>query len=66
MAHIIERLREVSNSGKTIVLLDYDTNEDVENAKKPLSHASLIKAYVDGVYPYGDVTIQKVLKKKMR
>ena len=26
----------------------------MENAKKPLSHASLIKAYVEGVYPYGE------------
>jgi hypothetical protein len=26
----------------------------VENAKKPLSHASLIKAYVEGTYPYGE------------
>ena len=53
MANIIDRLREASKT-KTIVLLDYDTNADVENAKKPLSHASLIKAYVEGVYPYGE------------
>lgn len=52
VAHIIDRLREASNKGKTIVLLDYDTNADVENAKKPLSHASLIKAYVEGIYPF--------------
>lgn len=51
VAHIIDRLREASIKGKTIVLLDYDTNADVENAKKPLSHASLIKAYVEGIYP---------------
>ncbi len=49
---IIERLREASKT-KTIILLDYDTNSDVENSKKPLSHASLIKAYVEGIYPYG-------------
>lgn len=54
VASIIERLKTASDSGKTIVLLDYDTNADVENAKKPLSHASLIKAYVEGVYPYGE------------
>ena len=54
VASIIERLRAASNEGKTIILLDYDTNADVENAKKPLSHASLIKAYVEGTYPYGD------------
>lgn len=53
VAFIIDRLREASKT-KTIVLLDYDTNADVENAKKPLSHASLIKAYVEGVYPYGE------------
>lgn len=29
-----------------LVLLDYDTNEDVENTAKPLSHASLIKKYL--------------------
>lgn len=50
---IIERLRQASKA-KTIVLLDYDTNSDVENLKKPLSHASLIKAYVEGIYPYED------------
>lgn len=54
VASIIERLRAASNEGKTIILLDYDTNADVENAKKPLSHAFLIKAYVEGTYPYGD------------
>ena len=56
VTHIIDRLREASNKGKTIVLLDYDTNADVDNAKKPLSHASLIKAYVEGIYPYEDNT----------
>ncbi len=44
---IIERLGE-TNRTKTIVLLDYDTNADVENPCKPLSHASLIKAYIEG------------------
>jgi len=54
VANIIERLKAANDEGKTIVLLDYDTNADVENAKKPLSHASLIKAYVEGIYPYGE------------
>jgi len=59
VASIIDRLREASKT-KTIVLLDYDTNADVENAKKPLSHASLIKAYVEGVYPYGEENTKPV------
>jgi hypothetical protein len=56
VANIIDRLREASKT-KTIVLLDYDTNSDVENPKKPLSHASLIKAYAEGLYPFDDVEI---------
>jgi len=62
VANIIERLKEASKT-KTIVLLDYDTNADVENAKKPLSHASLIKAYVEGIYPYGDKPVEKPKEK---
>ena len=59
VANIIERLREASNEGKTIVLLDYDTNADVEDPKKPLSHASLIKAYAEGIYPYEDIVVSQ-------
>ena len=58
VASIIERLREASKT-KAIVLLDYDTNSDVENVKKPLSHASLIKAYAEGIYPYDDVDVPR-------
>ena len=60
---IIERLREATET-KTIILLDYDTNADVENASKPLSHASLIKAYVEGLYPYGDKVAQDLQEPK--
>lgn len=63
VAFIIDRLREASKT-KTIVLLDYDTNADVENGKKPLSHASLIKAYVEGIYPYGEEKRQEVKPNK--
>lgn len=52
VSDIVERLREASKS-KTIVLLDYDTNSDVDDPRRPLSHAFLIKAYVEGIYPYG-------------
>ena len=52
VAHIIERLKKASID-KTIVLLDYNTCCDVDSTTKPLSHAYLIKAYVEGLYPYG-------------
>ena len=58
---IVERLRLASKT-KTIVLLDYDTNCDVENLKKPLSHASLIKAYAEGIYPYEDAKGVEVMQ----
>ena len=32
---------------KTVFLLDYDTNTDITNPDKPLSHASLIKKYIE-------------------
>lgn len=46
-ATIIATISKLSQE-KTVILLDYDTNEDVEDASKPLSHASLIKAYIEG------------------
>lgn len=55
---IVDRLR-VASETKTIVLLDYDTNADVDNPKKPLSHAALIKAYIENKYPYGDIINNK-------
>lgn len=48
--NIIQRLKEASQK-EDIVLLDYETNCDVLNANKPLSHAFLVKAYVEGTYP---------------
>lgn len=53
VSEIIDRLREASKN-KTIVLLDYNTCCDVDNPTKPLSHAFLIKAYVEGIYPFGN------------
>ena len=52
VAHIIERLKNASIY-KTIILLDYNTCCDVDSTSKPLSHAYLIKAFVEGLYPYG-------------
>ena len=42
----LEYFQQLLEAGKTIVFLDYDTNEDIENPAKPLSHASLIKKYL--------------------
>jgi hypothetical protein len=46
-ADLVKKIKLMSQT-RTVVLLDYDTNEDIENSSKPLSHASLIKNYVLG------------------
>ena len=50
LGHLIMRLRTFSETG-TLVLLDYETNPDVLDPSTPLSHAGLIKAYIEGRYP---------------
>lgn len=52
---LLEQLDQLSAT-QTVVLLDYDTNADVEDTANPLSHASLVKAYIEGLYPYGTTT----------
>ena len=39
--------------GQTVVLLDYETNADIDDLRKPLSHAALIVKYVTGTWPQG-------------
>ena len=51
--YIIERLRKASQT-QTIILLDYNTCCEVDDPTKPLSHAYLVKAYTEGLYPYSD------------
>ena len=55
LTNIIQRLKEASKN-KTIVLLDYATNCDIDNPNKPLSLAYLVKAYVEGLYPSAQKT----------
>jgi len=46
----LAELRRVGESG-AVILLDYETNTDVENAAKPLSHAGLVAAYLNEDWP---------------
>lgn len=43
----VKKLREWSEN-KTVILLDYNTNEDIANPSTPLSHAAMVKAYIEG------------------
>ncbi|MDE1464273.1 DUF6939 family protein [Spartinivicinus poritis] len=40
------QLTEIANK-QGLVLLDYETNTDINNPSKPLSHASLIRQYLE-------------------
>lgn len=46
----LQQLRELAEHGP-LVLLDYETNTDVWNTAKPLSHAALVRAYLLGEWP---------------
>ena len=60
---VIERLRKASET-KTIVLLDYNTCCDVDDETKPLSHAYLVKAYAEGLYPFDDLRLSNGIDNK--
>ena len=46
----VQLLKEKAEK-QDLVLLDYNTNEDIEDYKKPLSHAGLVKKYLLNKYP---------------
>lgn len=48
--NIIEKIKAKSKE-TDIVLLDYNTNLDFRNLSTPLSHAGLVKLYIEGKYP---------------
>lgn len=50
LQHLVKAVRIIAKN-KPVILLDYNTNPDVNNLKRPLSHASLIKAFIEGNYP---------------
>ncbi len=50
LAGPVDELRRLSAAG-VVVLLDYETNESVEDLSKPLSHAGLIRRFIEGTWP---------------
>ncbi len=42
-----------------IVFLDYETNCDVRDLRTPLSHAGLVKLYLEGAYPEYDPEVKE-------
>lgn len=54
---IVERIR-IKAQESDIVLLDYNTNHDFRNLSSPLSHAALVKLYIEGDYPQPDLEME--------
>ena len=46
----IAELRQLG-AGQMVVLLDYETNGDLDDLASPLSHAALIARYIDETWP---------------
>ena len=70
MHHVVKRIKEQSKI-QDIVLLDYNTNIEFRDASKPLSHAGLVKLYIEGNYPegiegYQPMTKEELVQKKLR
>jgi hypothetical protein len=49
----LSQLRALGES-KQVILLDYETNDNIDDLSKPLSHASLIKVFIEGQFPGRD------------
>lgn len=47
---LVQSLEKMAKK-QTVILLDYQTNGDINNLKKPLSHAQLIRLYLERNYP---------------
>lgn len=50
LKELIEDLHEIGTK-ENVVFLDYETNCDVDNLSRPLSHAGLIKMYLEDNWP---------------
>lgn len=46
----LAELRRLADAGD-VVLLDFTTNSDVDDPRKPLSHAGLVMHYIRGTWP---------------
>jgi len=50
LAEEVRRLRD-EMAARTVVLLDYEMNGDIDDLSRPLSHAALVKLHLQGKWP---------------
>lgn len=59
--NIVDKIKKKSEE-TDIVLLDYNTNLDFRNLSTPLSHAGLVKLYIEGNYPHPNLEEEITLR----
>ena len=59
----VQHIAELSKT-RDIVLLNYNTNIEIRNISSPLSHAGLVKLYIEGKYPNPNDIISPIVSKK--
>lgn len=62
--NIVYKIKERSNL-KDIVFLDYNTNINFRDISSPLSHAGLVKLYIEGEYPKVDIDYSPLSKEEI-
>ncbi len=63
---VVDKLKCIA-SKNDLILLDYATNLDIDNLSKPLSHAGLVKRYIEKKYPeLKDNTFEKPAKESKK
>lgn len=61
---LIERITERAK-GHDIILLDYNTNDDYRDLSSPMSHAGLVKLYIEGKYPSPEDNVQPLTEEEV-
>lgn len=67
--NVLMRIKERAKD-HDIVFLDYNTNTDFRDTSTPMSHAGLVKLYIEGKYPkegevYKPLTPEEIAQKKL-
>lgn len=63
--NILERIREKSKTS-VVILLDYNTNSDYRDTTKPLSHAELVKLYIEDNYPEYSSSVKPLTQEELK
>jgi hypothetical protein len=50
LADLVATLRRTA-AERPVILLDYETNCDIDDTSRPLSHACLVVRYIEGLWP---------------